>query len=320
MRISIIIPVYNAEQYLHRSLDSIIAQSFTEWECIIVDDGSTDRSGSICDEYASKDSRFHVIHKQNEGVSIARNTGIDCSKGEYIVFLDADDFFANSFIDKMINVSDCSLVVCAYQEIGCRDIIKGPNKFEEIRVDKGLPVRWNKTYSPYWLYIWGKLFKSEIIKSNSIYFDTDMRYLEDFCFVLKYMCCIENIILINDVLIYHIRESNKYSKYIMNFDELDKHMQKNDTCFCLLEDKCGFSKFTGMRTGIAYRHFFNFYNYIKSSDVCITKKIIEVQKYKEQGRNGLYEYVKIPNIKIKLFWKLINIFVSIFSKKVITKY
>lgn len=85
--ISIIIPIYNTEKYLWRCLDSIVAQTYKDFECIMVDDGSTDNSGKICDEYAVKDNRFKAYHKQNGGTSSARNVGLDNTKGEYIVFV-----------------------------------------------------------------------------------------------------------------------------------------------------------------------------------------------------------------------------------------
>ena len=89
--ISVIIPVYNVEKYLHRCLDSVIEQTYKNLEVILIDDGSTDHSGEICDDYAAKDVRIHVIHQENQGVSAARNKGLDNVKGEYITFVDSDD-------------------------------------------------------------------------------------------------------------------------------------------------------------------------------------------------------------------------------------
>lgn len=99
--ISIIIPVYKVESYIKECLDSILSWHFTEWEAILIDDGSPDKSGAICDVYAQKDSRFKVVHKQNEGVSVARNVGLDLAKGEWCWFVDSDDL-----IDSHIPV-DC---------------------------------------------------------------------------------------------------------------------------------------------------------------------------------------------------------------------
>lgn len=93
-KISIIIPVYNKESYLSRCLDSVLVQTFADWECLLIDDGSKDRSGLICDEYSKRDKRFIVVHKENGGVSSARNCGLERAKGAYIVFVDADDEIA----------------------------------------------------------------------------------------------------------------------------------------------------------------------------------------------------------------------------------
>jgi len=98
MEISIIIPVYNSEKYLKECIDSILSQTFLDFELVLVNDGSTDSSGKICDEYALKDSRVRVFHKENGGVSAARNTGIKAAKGKYVTFVDADDKVKPSFL------------------------------------------------------------------------------------------------------------------------------------------------------------------------------------------------------------------------------
>lgn len=115
--VSIIIPVYNAEKYLHRCLDSVVNQTYKDIEIIIVDDGSTDGSGVICDEYAVKDSRFHVIHQKNGGVSVARQTGLESVKGDYICFVDADDCIEPQMIDEQLREADrtnSDMIICDY--------------------------------------------------------------------------------------------------------------------------------------------------------------------------------------------------------------
>ena len=96
-KVSIIVPVYKVEQYLARCIDSILAQTYKDWELLLIDDGSPDRSGFICDEYATKDPRIRVFHKENGGVSSARNIGIESSHGEWIYFLDSDDYVSLEF-------------------------------------------------------------------------------------------------------------------------------------------------------------------------------------------------------------------------------
>lgn len=115
-KVSIVIPVYNVEQYLRRCIDSVLSQSYTDYEMILVDDGSTDTSGQICDEY-SEDSRIHVIHKANEGAGAARNTGIEIATGDYITFIDSDDYIAECYLEKMIQAAErtqSDIVQCGY--------------------------------------------------------------------------------------------------------------------------------------------------------------------------------------------------------------
>lgn len=116
-QISIISPVYNAEKYIHKCVDSIIAQTFTDWELILVDDGSPDASGAICDRYASLDSRIRVIHKQNGGVSAARQTGLDAARGEYVIHADPDDWVEPTMLEELYakaKAEDADMVICDY--------------------------------------------------------------------------------------------------------------------------------------------------------------------------------------------------------------
>ena len=119
-KISIIVPVYKAEKYLRRCLDSIIAQTFTDWECILIDDGSPDNSGKICDEYAASDKRFRVIHQENQGVSAARQKGLDNCIGEYVIHTDPDDWVEKDFLNKMFEraqLTDADMVMCDFNRI-----------------------------------------------------------------------------------------------------------------------------------------------------------------------------------------------------------
>ena len=103
MKISVIVPIYNAESFLEKCIDSILKQTYIGFELILVDDGSWDRSGSICDEFSKKDDRIQVIHKKNEGLICARITGVEAAKGEYVAFVDADDWVEDSFLERLVN-------------------------------------------------------------------------------------------------------------------------------------------------------------------------------------------------------------------------
>lgn len=127
MKISIICPVYKAEKYLHKCIESIIAQTLTDWELILVDDGSPDSSGELCDKYAIQDSRIRIIHKQNEGVSVARQTGLDAAHGEYVIHVDSDDWVEPNMLEELYKKAkqdDADIVICDYfNNIGTKQTI-----------------------------------------------------------------------------------------------------------------------------------------------------------------------------------------------------
>lgn len=207
--ISIIIPVYNAGKYLCTCLDSITTQTYKDWELILVDDGSKDYSGPICDEYAAKDPRIKVIHKDNGGVSSARNEGLKVAKGEWIYFCDSDDqLTSNESLKYLIGLSDHADLVVAgnncYEEDG--------SLFPKV---KGV-VDFNGTMNPhdyafqffidnkcigYQGFLWNKFFKQSVIKANNLQFYPEIKFAEDMLFVTQYTCCKEiSSIRINNTL------------------------------------------------------------------------------------------------------------------------
>lgn len=135
IKISIVIPIYNAEKYLYEALDSIKNQTFKNYEVILVDDGSKDKSGKMCDLYCAKDKRFQVIHQDNCGAAIARNNGSNIAKGKYIIFLDADDIFKLDFLEKMYikaETDKADVCICGYEKIDIYGEVLNTN-FPEIK-------------------------------------------------------------------------------------------------------------------------------------------------------------------------------------------
>ncbi len=133
MKLSIIVPIYNTEKYLRKCIDSILAQTLTDFECILVDDGSTDNCPSICDEYAEKDPRIVVIHKPNGGQSDARNKGLDIAKGDYIGFVDSDDYIDTNMYEDLYNLAvtnGISMVVCKINYIDANNSISSAKENE----------------------------------------------------------------------------------------------------------------------------------------------------------------------------------------------
>ena len=118
--VSIIVPVYNTEKFLHRCIDSILTQTYTDFELLLIDDGSKDSSGTICDEYAAKDVRVRVFHKENGGVSSARNMGLDNARGEWITFVDSDDWIDDNYLEALYGaciVSGSDIVFCGFRVV-----------------------------------------------------------------------------------------------------------------------------------------------------------------------------------------------------------
>lgn len=197
--VSIIIPVYNSERTLRHCLDSVISQSFLDWELILVDDGSNDKSGDICDEYAAKDQRIKVFHKKNGGVSSARNIGLDYAKGEWIVFVDADDFVKESYLVHLLEHSQKQVdLVISYAEIYNGNNIQkesypaklvNETNFESMFIENDM--NWHT--SP-----WSKLYKRYIIEEKHLRFCEGMHIGEDAVFLYSYMLCANNIYISSD--------------------------------------------------------------------------------------------------------------------------
>ena len=190
--ISIIVPVYKAEKYLHRCVDSILAQTFTDFEVLLIDDGSTDKSGQICDEYAQKDSRIRVFHKNNGGVSSARNVGIENARGKWLYFPDADDELYDKALEILFKKdSDDIVYVMAgyslYNESGVKTYSISDRR--EVFLSRQNAIR--QMFAPedylYHGYLWNKLFLSDIIYVNNIRFDNTIHFNEDRLFNVLYL-------------------------------------------------------------------------------------------------------------------------------------
>lgn len=220
--ISIIIPVYNAEKYLKECIESIRNQTYKNLEIILIDDGSTDMSSIICDNYAKKDSRIKVIHEKNSGVSEARNRGIKEAKGKWISFIDSDDYIDLKFCEKMLSAvvqtkSQC--VMCAYNKIYNDNTIT-ILKQENIQL-KGKEFL-NKIFEVQsgFGFCHMKLWDSKIIKNNAIYFDKNLKVAEDALFCIMISNYIKDIYFLNEALYnYRINSESAVRKFDQNYTE-----------------------------------------------------------------------------------------------------
>lgn len=188
MKISVIVPIYNAEKHLHRCVDSILAQTFTDFELLLVNDGSKDKSGAICDEYAAKDSHVRVFHKENGGVSSARNLGLDNAKGEWITFVDSDDWVSSEYLSNMYScVSDEIDMVFSYATIYTGNDFYRENYPSCIVCSNELDSLFSKNDLHWHTSPWSKLYRTNLIRINKLKFDNGIHIGEDLVFVYSYM-------------------------------------------------------------------------------------------------------------------------------------
>lgn len=225
-KVSFIIPVYNAEKCLGKCLDSIISMSFKDWEVILVDDGSKDTSVGMCDSYAEKDSRIKAFHKKNGGVSSARNFGLLKASGEYVTFVDSDDyvnenylsFFAQEDVDEDVIFSSYRLFIGEEKNKIPFDVILNEKKDVVDFVSKYL-------YSKHMMAPWGKFFKSEVVKGIS--FDERLRRGEDTKFCLQSLGRCKTLRTVNNSIYYYDLPTSE-GKYSMTLNDATLHM---DTLF-----------------------------------------------------------------------------------------
>lgn len=198
--ISVVVPVYNSEKWIDKCIDSILAQSYVNFELILIDDGSLDSSFCIMQKYASRDSRIRVYHKENTGVSDTRNFGISQANGDWITFVDSDDSLKDCFLENLLPInSQADLVVC-----GATVLKKGKEFFNLFECGKHLEngvYRISDIYNVFTNQVFNgpvrKLFKKQIILENKIVFPVNKFYGEDTDFVYSYLSFVDNVQVAN---------------------------------------------------------------------------------------------------------------------------
>ena len=221
--ISIIIPIYNAELYLKSCVYSIISQPYQDFEIILVNDGSLDKSGEICDELAQQDNRIKVIHKKNTGVSASRNAGIKEASGKWITFVDADDELLSDAINIFAKYADDKYDLIEF----AHSIIKNNRNISPERPKNKRTTNKKDFYSQFFIYPWyayhgyvyAKLYKKEIIDYYKILFAEDIYYKEDGLFVCQYVAHCKNILQSTETVYkYYIRENSAVDTYNRHFN------------------------------------------------------------------------------------------------------
>lgn len=251
-KISVIIPVYNVEKYLNRCVDSILNQSLQDFEIILVNDGSTDSSPKICDEYVQQDERIRVIHKQNARVAAARNDGIKTAKGEFISLIDSDDWIEPTMLEEMYSTATqfgCDFVMCDFTKKGkeveytvSQPISEG--FYNRERIEKELfkcLIMFENIEFPPTISNWTCLFNREFLINKELYYDEDIHYCEDSIFGSQVMYNANRFYYLKGKYFYNYfynpnsttskYNSKKWDSYLKINERLEEYFKNNDFDF-----------------------------------------------------------------------------------------
>ena len=293
--ISIIVPVYKVEKYLCECVDSILAQTYENFELILVDDGSPDNSGKICDKYAEKDKRIKVIHKENAGVSSARNTGLDNANGEYITFIDSDDIVDKKYLELMqqklaeTNSDMCFCHFDRFDEMGPKENKEYIPEYLEVDFQKPEFVNFASAFFNLKKNVFGSscrvLYRSTAI---NVRFNTSLIFCEDLVFILNVLLNASSFCSIDNVL-YHYRTnmSSALNNYKKNFLSNQLALKKEITLVL--------NNFDGKQTAEVIRPYFALQcYYLFSNEIKFRKSNFDYKENLRKIRNSeLYQYFKL---------------------------
>lgn len=219
--VSIIIPVYKVEQYLKRCVDSILNQTYPTLEIILVDDGSPDNCPAICDEYAKKDKRIKVIHKENGGLSSARNAGLDIATGGYISFVDSDDWVNIQYIEKLLSLAiqdNADIVIAEHIKTFGNENVKQQSFFHKIYNNKSALQTLYKNEHVSFTVSWGKLYKRDIL--SKIRFPLQKFHEDTFTTYLIFYAS-KKIVYTNQILYYYLQRNDSITSSAHSQDALE---------------------------------------------------------------------------------------------------
>lgn len=207
--ISILVPIYNSQQYLYRCIDSILSQSFKDFELILINDGSTDDSASICERYEKIDSRIRLFNRSNHGVSATRQFGLNHCKGEYFIFIDSDDWIDSNCLEHLYKIAIDTNSDIVYMGLIEEYLDKSvlARVYKSNNIDDYLSTLLN---AKCWGVVWNKLISKSLIDKYNISFPINVSMWEDFSFVFKCILCAKSISFCDSVY-YHYNKSNTSS-------------------------------------------------------------------------------------------------------------
>lgn len=312
---SIVTPVYKAEACLGRCVESVLSQSFEDWELILVDDGSPDNSGRMCDDFARRDIRIKSLHQDNGGPSAARNCGLDNSSGEFILFVDADDYINKDMLEKLLLIERKHKAdVCFF---GVNPVsehsVDAPYSFASICGDLEEQICSDKAacanaiikleYSGGMGWTWNKLFKHSIIRKHNIRFDSRFALQEDHLFTLLYLCHIQSMAITTYAPYNYVMTSGSLLSKIQTFHitkQLNYLIYKNRLELCRIFDVSDQMFYKWLKTDYATRLVANLLQMkrvgMKYNDCLFEVRQVNAYLNKEhvhpEGRCKYYNYIK----------------------------
>lgn len=225
--VSIVVPIYNAEQYLRRCVDSILNQEYTDFELLLVNDGSTDASGDICEEYGDRDPRVIVIQKENTGVSDSRNRALDRARGKYLQFLDSDDWITPDATRLFVRAAEeygCDMVISDfYRVVGERLSTKGDIEEEGVLTREEFAAHMMENPADfYYGVLWNKLYRRDIVEEHNLRMDTDINWCEDFMFNLEYIRYAKVFYALHAPIYYYVKRKGSLASQGINISKTVK--------------------------------------------------------------------------------------------------
>ena len=225
--VSIVVPIYNAENYLRRCVDSILNQEYTDFELLLVNDGSTDASGDICEEYGDQDPRVIVIQKENTGVSDSRNRALDRAQGKYLQFLDSDDWITPDATRLFVRAAEeygCDMVISDfYRVVGERLSTKGDIEEEGVLTREEFAAHMMENPADfYYGVLWNKLYRRDIVEEHNLRMDTDINWCEDFMFNLEYIRYAKVFYALHAPIYYYVKRKGSLASQGINISKTVK--------------------------------------------------------------------------------------------------
>lgn len=320
-KISIIVPIYNVENFLDRCMKSLVNQTLTDIEIIMVDDGSPDKCPQMCDEYAEQDSRIKIIHKQNAGLGLARNSGLDIATGEYVAFVDSDDYVDNFMYEKLYNeasIKNYDAVYCGFAVEKKSGGFYSENQKNRVLTQKSeiiefcrnmiacdVQIKNERTES---MAVWHAIYRKSLIDCNNIRFKSEREILsEDIVFDLSLLPLCNKIRTLDDVLYIHCYNTTSLSKTFKE-EKIDRNLSLYH-CLSDISQKYGLHDFklNIMRFFLGYNR--SFLKHIFMSDLSVShkkrlcKKIYGMKTLSEILRQYPIKQSKYPSKLIFLFIK-----------------